>query len=163
MVEEEGKVKKSVAVIELDQGKAIWAQGHLFVLKVDSDITGGSFSVTEMLVAPSPVLGAPPHIHHNEDEAFYVLEGTVSYRLGGQEAQVSAGSLVFIPRGTLHAFNNVGADAARLLFVLSPAGFEHFFEEIGEAARSRSLPPPPGPPNMEQLRTLAEKYGFSLG
>jgi len=62
-------------VVGPEEGEAVWAQGHLFVLKVDKEATGGSFSVTEMLVAPAPVVGAPPHIHMDEDEAFYVLEG----------------------------------------------------------------------------------------
>ncbi len=150
-------------VVGPQDGKAIWAQGHLFVLKADREATGGSFSLTEMLVAPTPVLGAPPHIHLNEDEAFYVLEGVLSYQLGSRSAEASAGSLVFIPRGTVHAFTNVGPQPARLLFILALAGFEHFFEEIGEMAQSRSLPEPPGPPDFNQLAALAKKYHYRLG
>ncbi|MGQ0568189.1 MAG: cupin domain-containing protein, partial [Armatimonadota bacterium] len=103
------------------------------------------------------------HIHLDEDEAFYVLEGRLSYQLGSRHAEASAGSLVFIPRGTVHAFSNIGPQPARLLFILAPAGFEHFFEEVGEIARSRSLPEPPGPPNLDQLAVLAKKYHYRLG
>jgi len=90
-------------------------------------------------------------------------KGGLSYQLGSRVAEAPTGSLVFIPRGTVHAFTNVGPQPARLLFILAPAGFEHFFEEVGEMARSRSLPEPPGPPDLEQLAALAKKYHYRLG
>jgi mannose-6-phosphate isomerase-like protein (cupin superfamily) len=77
-----------------------------------------------------PDTGPPPHLHHAEDETFVPLEGELTFRVGDQEHASTAGTTVFVPRGTRHSFTNVGRGVARMLFMYSPAGMEGTFAEI---------------------------------
>ena len=104
----------------------------------------------------------PPHIHHREDETFYILEGEFSLLRGDQTFAATAGSLVYIPKGTLHTFKNVGISPGRFLVVITPAGFEKFFEEIGELATDKSSPPPFSPATVEKLMALAPRYNLEV-
>ncbi len=91
--------------------------------------TGGRFALVEHPLPPR-ALGAPPHTHRDEDEYSYVLEGRVGVLIGDDELVAGPGELVFKPRGVRHAFWNAGDEPARLLEVISPAGFENYFREI---------------------------------
>ncbi|MCP3696193.1 MAG: cupin domain-containing protein [Planctomycetaceae bacterium] len=73
--------------------------------------------------------GPPLHIHNAEDESFYVLEGGMILQVGDRRINATAGSFVFVPRGTIHTFARAGQQPARFLVTYSPAGFEHFFDE----------------------------------
>jgi gentisate 1,2-dioxygenase len=88
-----------------------------------------------------PGNGPPPHTHHREDETLFILEGTYSVRLGERELHAAPGSFVHIPRGTPHTYRNLGSHPARMLVTLTPAGFERFWQEIGEPATQRATPP----------------------
>src|SRR4029453_8322550 len=81
---------------------------------------------------PSPprALGAPLHSHHNEDEHSYVLQGRFGIQLGDELLEAGPGDLLFKPRAVAHAFWNAGDEPARLLELISPAGFEHYFREL---------------------------------
>lgn len=142
-----------------DQGTSIWMLGHLMTFKATGDQTGGAFSLVEQIGAPG--VGAPPHIHHDQDEFFYVLEGEATFTLGTETIAGKVGSFVFLPRGIIHAFENAGTKPCRMLLGLSPAGFENFFAEMGEPAPSLTLPPQ-GPPDVEKLMTLAKKYNCEI-
>ncbi len=96
--------------------------------KVRGEQTGGSFAVVEHPIQPGILVD--PHIHRNEDELSYVLEGTIWARVGKQEVEAGVGSYVWKPRGVLHSFWNPGPQPARILEVISPAGFEHLFDEV---------------------------------
>ncbi len=103
-------------------------------LKVSAAQSDGAFEVIE-LGAGSP----PPHIHHEHEECFYVIEGSYTFTVGLEQLEASAGSLVYVPRGTRHAFKR-GENGRALVFV-TPAGLEGFFRELGEglaAGRSES-------------------------
>jgi quercetin dioxygenase-like cupin family protein len=106
---------------------------HLLALGVrfmiDDEATGGSFSLVEHPLPPR-ALGAPLHIHRNEDEYSYVVAGRVGFQLGNEVLQAAPGDLVFKPRGQQHAFWNAGDESARLLEIISPAGFENYFREL---------------------------------
>jgi quercetin dioxygenase-like cupin family protein len=106
---------------------------HLFALGVrfmiDGAATGGAFSLVEHPLPPR-ALGAPVHTHRNEDEYSYVLEGRVGVQLGEDVLEAGPGELVFKPRGVAHAFWNAGDEPARLLELISPAGFENYFREL---------------------------------
>jgi quercetin dioxygenase-like cupin family protein len=106
---------------------------HLFKLGVrfmiHGDSTGGRFSVVEHPLPPR-ALGAPVHTHANEDEYSYVLEGRVGVQLGDDVVEAGPGELIFKPRGQRHAFWNAGDEPARLLEIISPAGFENYFREM---------------------------------
>jgi mannose-6-phosphate isomerase-like protein (cupin superfamily) len=112
-----------------DQGELV----HLLALGVrfliDGERTGGAFSLVEHPLPPR-ALGAPLHTHHNEDEYSYVLEGRFGVQLGDDTLEAGPGDLLFKPRGVPHAFWNAGDEPGRLLELISPAGFEHYFREL---------------------------------
>jgi quercetin dioxygenase-like cupin family protein len=96
---------------------------------VDAQATQGAFSLVEHPLPPR-ALGSPIHTHRNEDEYSYVLEGRVGVQLGDDVVVAGPGDLVFKPRGVPHAFWNAGDEPARLLELISPAGFENYFREL---------------------------------
>ena len=112
----------------------------------------------------TPHLGAPPHIHHQETEAFYVLEGTFEFVRDEGTVRAGAGDYVHIPRGVVHGFTNVGVAPARLLGIVTPGGLhEHLIAGLGEPAQAATLPPPPaGPPDMSRLVAIASAYHTEL-
>ena len=98
-----------------------------FTIKADSDATQGAYS----LVEASGDVFATPHVHHTREEAFYVLEGRITFLAGEETVDGTAGSFVLVPRGTMHGFRSEGH--SRLLIVHSPGGFERFFREVATA------------------------------
>jgi quercetin dioxygenase-like cupin family protein len=102
--------------------------GGPLTFKLRGGQSGGSLTVFENVIPPAE--GPPLHTHANEDEAFYVLEGCLRYRLGDEINQAPEGSFVFVPRGVRHCFQNVGDRPARLLVIFTPAGIERFFERF---------------------------------
>jgi quercetin dioxygenase-like cupin family protein len=112
-----------------DQGEVVdlLALGVRFM--IDGEATGGAFSLVEHPLPPR-ALGAPLHTHHNEDEYSYVLEGRFGIQLGDEVLEAGPGELLFKPRGIAHAFWNAGEEPARLLELISPAGFEQYFREL---------------------------------
>lgn len=110
-------------VLGPDDGEAV----HLLALGVrfmiDGATPGGAFSLVEHPLPPR-ALGSPVHTHANEDEYTYVLEGRVGVQLGNEVVEAGPGELVFKPRGVAHAFWNAGDEPARMLELISPAGFE---------------------------------------
>jgi quercetin dioxygenase-like cupin family protein len=100
--------------------------GGPLTFKARGEQTGGSLTAFENVIAPGD--GPPLHTHAGEDEAWYVLAGTLRFRLGDEEAVAPAGSFVFVPRGTPHCFTNAGADPARILVLFTPSGMERFFD-----------------------------------
>jgi quercetin dioxygenase-like cupin family protein len=96
---------------------------------IDGEATGGAFSLVEHPLPPR-ALGAPLHTHHNEDEYSYVLEGRFGVQLGPDVLEAAPGDLLFKPRGVPHAFWNAGDEPARLLELISPAGFENYFRAL---------------------------------
>lgn len=145
-----------------DGGRSIWLLGMLIEFKAVGEETGGEYSLYEQAVPPQ--FGAPPHIHHRETEAFYVLEGELEFLKGDQTVSAGAGQFVHIPRGTLHGFTNVGTANARFLAIVTPGGLhEKLLGEIGEPAKEATLPPPPeGPPDVERMVATARRYDTEI-
>lgn len=129
------------ALRQRGQGDAFWVLGDHYMFKVSSEETSGSLAVVEIVAFPQN--GPPPHIHHREDESFYILDGTFSVLVGDQSFEAGAGVFVHIPKGTLHTYKNIGAKPARLLVILTPGDLENFWREIGEPAEQDSIPPAP--------------------
>jgi quercetin dioxygenase-like cupin family protein len=123
---------------------------------IDSDTAGGGFSLVEHPIAPR-ALAAPLHRHANEDEYSYVLEGRVGVQLGDETLEAGPGELVFKPRNQWHAFWNAGDEPARLLEIISPGGFEKYFEEIAPL-----LPPQRDEPDFAALAEVQAKYGLEM-
>lgn len=96
--------------------------GESLAPRIGGEQTGGSFSVTEAVIAPQA--GPPLHVHHDADEWLYVLGGRIDFICDGRRFQGGPGDMVGIPRGSRHAFRNLSDDPARLLGILTPSGFE---------------------------------------
>jgi quercetin dioxygenase-like cupin family protein len=126
--------------VPADTGEAYWVMGTLFTFLVTAAESGGSYFT--LIVDVGPEQGPPPHIHHLEEEQFYVLEGQLTYFIGDQTFQVNTGDFIHIPRGTVHSFKN-GPKPSRLLATFAPAGIEGFFREVGERVDDRLKSPPP--------------------
>jgi quercetin dioxygenase-like cupin family protein len=121
-----------------DEGDARWFDGCLFVIKAGGADTGGRFSVIDCTSPPGFEPGT--HTHQGEDEAFYVLDGTLQGQCGNDSWTASTGDLVFIPRDTPHNFTVIGQAAARYLVINSPPGFA---SEVAQAPPAQALTLPP--------------------
>src|SRR3712207_2557658 len=105
--------------------------GGRMVVKVCDADTGGAYSIHDNTLPPgSP--GPRPHIHRHHEEAFYVLEGELTVRVGSRTITARAGSFVVVPRGEVHQPSNPGTEPTRVLLIFSPAGMDRFFEEAAE-------------------------------
>ena len=142
-------------------GEAIWFLGHLVTVKTAGEETGGAFSVTEH--HPPAGFGPPPHIHHHEDEAIYVLAGEVSGFSGERTFRGGPGAYVLLPRGIPHAYKVEGNAPARLLVLTAPAGFERFVRDAGVPAEDRTAPAPPATQaDIERMLATAPRYGVEI-
>jgi len=117
-----------------------------------SEGTGGGFSLVEHPMAPR-ALAAPLHRHSHEDEYSYVLEGRMGADLGGEIVYAGAGDLVFKPRGQWHAFWNAGEEPCRILEIISPGGFERYFEELVDLGER---------PTPDAVVEIAARYGLEF-
>jgi quercetin dioxygenase-like cupin family protein len=124
------------------------------VFKLFAEDTGGLFSMVEHPLLPGTY--AMPHLHHNEDEYSYVLEGEVGFQLGEKVTYGTPGALIAKPRGIWHTFWNQSASPARVLEIISPGGFERFFEEVAEAIADGRMA------DTEVRLMLAEKYNVEF-
>jgi quercetin dioxygenase-like cupin family protein len=116
--------------------------------------SGGGFALVEHPMEPR-ALAAPMHRHSREDEYSFVLEGRVGADLGGEIIYGEVGDLIFKPRGQWHTFWNAGDGPARILEIISPAGFEKFFDTMSEAVGRGELDPP-------SMAALAAEYGTEV-
>jgi quercetin dioxygenase-like cupin family protein len=121
---------------------------RLIARAIDTD---GRYTVFEQTTPAG--WGPPRHVHANEDEIVYVLEGTYEISLGDQRRTVSAGGCAILPRGIPHGFQNVGDTPGRFMCVVSPGGLEEYFLDLARC----SLPPSPA-----QLVGMARPYGLTL-
>jgi len=142
-------------------GLAFWGPGDSYRFLVTGAESGGAYFAMEAIVPPGG--GPPPHIHRNEDEAFYVLEGEVEFLLGDRIVTGGAGDFVNVPRGTVHRFHNAGSAQARLILTFTPAGIEKFFEETLDRAKDPNQPPPG---NLQEVAAryveVAPRYGVEF-
>jgi len=124
------------------------------VFKLWGQDTGGALSIVEH---PFPV-GAlvPPHTHTREDEYSIVTGGLIGFRSGEHEVVLGPGGYITKPRGELHTMWNAGSSPARMIEVISPAGFEHFFRELAGMIAA-------GPPQLSDVVALASGYGLQFG
>src|SRR5215207_5085607 len=148
---------------EPGEGEAWGWFGVLATLKATGEQTGGHYALVEILAPDS--YGSVLHVHHFEDEGFYILEGEMTFYVGEQTIKAHPGSFLFGPRDVPHAFT-VDSGPARLLFVFSPAGLEAGIREMGEPARSLTVPPqpeePPDEAEMERLAAIGARYGAEI-
>ncbi len=134
-------------------GRRFDVLGHPYWLKAGSDDTSGAFTLFETELAPGE--GPPLHIHHGDDEAFYVLAGAVAVQAGRQVLHASAGEFLLLPRGTPHQLRVVSDVPARLLVMTSPAGIEALYERLDQLGRQ-------GPLDRNEAVRIAAEFGVEL-
>jgi quercetin dioxygenase-like cupin family protein len=127
------------------------APGVGVVFKVDGVDTGGALSIVEHPFAVGALV--PPHMHTLEDEYSIVLEGEIGFRSEDREVVLGPGGYIVKPRGEVHAMWNAGTTPARMIEVISPAGFERFFAGLTELTAD-------GPPDPDDVAALGERYGL---
>src|SRR5207244_4582328 len=150
----------SPIALRQDEGESLWFLGILATSKGSSEQSDGRVAVITHL-APQGA-GSPLHVHHHEDEWFYVTEGELTFWVGGRRIEAPAGSFVYGPRGIAHTFT-VTSSEARFLLVPEPAGLEGFMRTLSEPALSLTVPPPATePPHFARLAAQAAESGMAL-
>jgi len=143
-----------------NEGEAFWLLGMLEAVKISGEATDGKFGLLEVVVPAG--IGSPWHVHREEDEWFYVLDGEVTVWVADTKMSLTAGSFAFGPKGVPHTFYAESGEA-RLLIGFQPMQFEGFLREVGEPATELVVPQPPdGPPDMERLSAIAQRNGFEI-
>ena len=147
-------------VLADDAGDAYWWLGSLTINKVGAAATQGRLSIVDHRV---PAGYAPPlHIHHGQDEIFFILDGQFSILCGEQSWQAGPGSLVFLPRDVPHGFTVSGDGAGRTVIITAPGGFDEVIRELGEPASSLVLPGPDAPvPDPARVKAVSEAHGIT--
>lgn len=140
-------------------GTAWWFLDTLMTVKAGGAETAGAFTIID---CRAPLgFGPPMHVHHAEDEAFYVLDGQLQVQCGDRRWTVETGGFVLLPREVPHAFVVTGGTACRLLQITTPAQFEQFVAEAGRPAASRTLPEP-SVPDGAAFSATAVRFGNEL-
>jgi quercetin dioxygenase-like cupin family protein len=150
-----GAAASGLLVVGPGEGPRVDLGGLGVDFKLWGEATGGALSVVEHPMQPRRLV--PPHVHANEDELSYVLEGTFGVRIGDQESEAGPGTYIYKPKGIPHTFWNPTDSPARMIELIFPAGFEHFFEALGPINAS--------PGSSEDLRRQREELGerYNLG
>ena len=147
-------------LLDPDEGEAYWLLGMLQTIKIGRDDTAGRYGLLEIVVPEG--VGSPWHVHPEEDEWFYVLEGELTFWVADTRLSLKAGSFAFGPKGVPHTFY-AEAGGAKALVGFAPMQFEGFQREVGEPAPDRVLPPlVEGHPDMELLRPIAARNGMQI-
>jgi mannose-6-phosphate isomerase-like protein (cupin superfamily) len=120
-------------------GEPRWFFGALARVKASAADTNGQYSMLELEMPPN--LEAPLHVHYGEDEGFYVLEGSATIYVGDETVDLGPGQHAFGPRDIPHRFS-IGPEGARMIWVLTPGGFEDFVDEASVPAERLTVPPP---------------------
>jgi quercetin dioxygenase-like cupin family protein len=136
------------------EGRSMNVVGDEVTIKISTQATGGEFTVFEDRTPPQG--GPPMHIHHGQDEWWYVLEGEYRFVVDGEEILANAGDTVFAPCGSRHAFQCIGATAGRVLTTVVPGGLDLFFDELSAAAPRGTVPDP------AKIAPIFEKHGLEL-
>lgn len=141
------------------EGDAIWFLTNRITIKARARTTGGAYGLFE---AELPAGFSPPlHVHHREDETFWILDGDFSVQCGDRRFRAGPGAYVFAPRGIPHTFVVDGPSPGRLLTLLTPGGGEEFFTAMGRPAEAGGLPPPE-PIDIPRLKQIAARFGIDI-
>jgi quercetin dioxygenase-like cupin family protein len=147
-------------LLDSNEGEAFWILGMLQTIRIARDDTAGQYGLIEIVVPAG--IGSPWHVHPEEDEWFYVLEGEMTFWVAETRLSLKAGSFAFGPKGVPHTFYADDA-GARALVGFAPMQFEGFLREVGEPAPERVLPPPlEGPPDIERLIAIGKRNGLEI-
>ncbi len=141
-------------IVGPDGGKAVDLGSIGARMMIWAEETGGGFSLVEHPMPPRR-LAAPVHKHSREDEYSFVLEGRMGALLGDEVVYAEVGDLAFKPRDQWHTFWNAGDEPCRILEIISPGGFEHFFDELGAIVEAPE-------PDLAQLGEMGARYGIEF-
>lgn len=141
--------RPGLLIVGPGEGKRADLGGLGVDFKIWGEATGQALAIVEHPMEPRRLV--PPHVHENEDELSYVLTGTFGVRIGDREAEAGPGTYIYKPKGILHTFWNPTDQPARLIELIFPAGFERFFEAIGEI-NTRAADP-------QDLQRQREEFG----
>lgn len=139
-------------ILARGEGESLNVIGDHQTVKVSAEASDGAFVLIENLNEPG--VGIPMHVHHEEDEVFYVISGQVEFTLADGPAVAEPGTSVFLPKGTAHAFRVVGDRPARMLTLLVPGKLEGLFRELATF--------PAGPPDPDRLAATCAPYGIEF-
>ena len=140
-------------------GRSVWSLGGRFTVKADGTLTDGRLSLVESVATRTTE--PPLHIHEREDEAWYVLDGQMTFFVGDEVHRATAGSFVYAPMGIPHTFT-VDLEPTRVLVLATPAGFEHFALELGVPAEDDTPPSGVQMPDPAVLGRVGERYGIQV-
>jgi quercetin dioxygenase-like cupin family protein len=145
-------------VVGPEEGDPWWVTGSLDTIKVTAAQTRGSFGLIESHERKGD---APPlHVHQTEDEAYYIIEGELTFFIGDEVISAATGTLVFAPRRIPHTYR-VDSATSRILVINVPGGWEKFFTQAGVSAVGRPNPPDEDP-DFDRLSLLASSYGVTI-
>jgi quercetin dioxygenase-like cupin family protein len=156
------QVTTSVIVRDASEGPAVWAVGSLFQQLASKAETGGPFGLT--LVTQRHGSASPKHVHTREAEAFYLLDGNLTYQADDQTYQLGPESFIYLPPGVAHAFR-VTSSTAKFLVINAPGGLIDIYDEVGRPAGNRVLPPPDEQQlhaDVERWLAAAPRYGIEV-
>ena len=153
----------TIIAVTADEGLSISMVGDTYRVIVSGEQTNGAYALIDMLIPPEG--GPPPHSHVTFQESFYILDGQIEVITKEKKYIATKGSYVNIPfKGPIHKFTNKTDKIAHILCLLTPAGMEKMFEEIGKPVAVNTFLPPPQmtPEELKQIQSIAEKYGQKL-
>lgn len=139
-------------VVPPGSGKVLRAFGDEITVHLGGKETGGKFTMFTTLTPPGS--GPPPHYHTHEDEWFWPMEGRVEFLVDDAWTEVSLGTVVFVPRGVVHAFRNSGQTPLRMLIHTAPSGFENFFSRCADEFAK------PVPLDMQRIMAISAEHGI---
>lgn len=143
---------KSPKFVSSKEGTTFNILGHMVTVKLHS--WDGNNNYVFELISP-PGSGIPPHVHKNEDEVFYILEGSLEVMIGEKVFKATAGDCLNLVRNVPHTYKIIGTTDAKTLWYVSPGrSFEEFFNQLSQF--------PPGPPDPDKLNALCEKHGMKF-
>lgn len=140
-------------------GELIWFTGTLAEIKAGHDETADALAAVEFTMPPG--FATPHHVHHREDEAFYVLDGRIDGYCGDRDWTGTSGTFVWLPKDVPHGFRVEGTTDARILQLSLPSGFDDFVREAGTPATSPRIPDPE-PPDFDRLTAAAQRSGQTI-
>jgi quercetin dioxygenase-like cupin family protein len=145
----------------LSLDRSVWYSGQLMTFLATSEDTQGKFSLIEAVARRGN--DPPPHIHHREEETFYVLEGEMTFSVGGQTIKATPGTMICLPRNVAHSFV-IDSEQVRMLILLTPAGFEGWFKEFGVPAPAMTLPLHVEVPynDLQRMLEAGPRYGIEF-
>ena len=154
-------ISSQLAYVSTGTGRSYKSPIDQITFLITGEQTGDALFMAEVTVAPGS--GNPPHIHHREEEMFYVQQGTLTVHVDGKTLNASPGDFVQLPREVVHSFQNNGNVDAKFLLVSSPAGLESFFEQaFYPAADWPNSMPPMNDAFLGRLLTAAAKCGVEF-